>query len=101
MLAEKAGTVKEVCADFIVVDDGKADDDTYYLNKFGRSNQGTCINQRPIVREGDKVADGQVLADGPCTDQGELSLGRNMLVAFMSWEGHNYEDAIILSASVS
>src|SRR5438445_3519394 len=96
ILADKAGTVKEVSADFITVAhrDGDA---TYYLTKFGRSNQGTCINQRPIVREGDHVAAGQVLADGPCTDMGELSLGRNVMCAFMSWEGHNYEDAIIVS----
>jgi DNA-directed RNA polymerase subunit beta len=100
VLTEKGGTVKEVSADFVTVSQKDGEDKTYYLNKFGRSNQGTCINQRPIVREGDKVVDGQVLADGPCTDQGELSLGRNLLVAFMSWEGHNYEDAIILSERV-
>jgi DNA-directed RNA polymerase subunit beta len=97
LLCEKGGTVKEVCADFVTVTQKDGADKTYYLNKFDRSNQGTCINQRPIVREGDKVADGQVLADGPCTDQGELSLGCNLLCAFLSWEGHNYEDAIILS----
>ncbi len=99
VLAEKAGTVKEVSADFVVVA-SSGNDRTYYLNKFGRSNQGTCINQRPIVREGDHVALGQVLADGPCTDKGEIALGRNLLVAFMSWEGHNYEDAIILSERI-
>ncbi len=97
LLCEKAGTVKEVCADFVTIGHRDGSDQTYYLNKFGRSNQGTCINQRPIVREGDAVTVGQVLADGPCTDQGEISLGRNLLVAFMSWEGHNYEDAIIVS----
>jgi DNA-directed RNA polymerase subunit beta len=97
LLCEKAGTVQEVCADFVTVQHRDGSDRTYYLNKFGRSNQGTCINQRPIVSEGDHVSQGQVLADGPCTDNGELSLGRNLLVAFMSWEGHNYEDAIILS----
>jgi DNA-directed RNA polymerase subunit beta len=97
VLCEKGGTVKEVCADFVTVTQKDGTDKTYYLTKFGRSNQGTCINQRPIVREGDKVVDGQVLADGPCTDQGELSLGVNLLCAFLSWEGHNYEDAIILS----
>ena len=100
VLCEKAGTVKEVSADFVVVTEKGGGDRTYYLTKFGRSNQGTCINQRPIVREGDAVREGQVLADGPCTDDGELSLGRNLLVAFMSWEGHNYEDAIILSERV-
>ena len=97
LLCERAGTVKEVCADFVTVVHRDGSEKTYYLTKFGRSNQGTCINQRPIVSEGDHVREGQVLADGPCTDQGELSLGRNLLVAFMSWEGHNYEDAIIVS----
>ena len=71
--------------------------DTYYLQKFLRSNQGTCINQIPIVKIGDKVKEGTVLADGPATSNGELALGRNALIAFMSWEGYNYEDAIILS----
>ena len=70
---------------------------TYRLHKFRRSNQGTCINQQPIVDEGDRVEAGQVIADGPCTDGGEMALGKNLLVAFMPWEGHNYEDAIILS----
>jgi len=70
---------------------------TYRLAKFRRSNQGTCINQKPIVDEGDRVEAGQVIADGPCTDNGEMALGKNLLVAFMPWEGHNYEDAIILS----
>jgi len=97
VLADKAGTVKEVSADFITVGHRDGSDQAYYLTKFGRSNQGTCINQRPIVREGDHVTAGQVLADGPCTDMGELSLGRNVMCAFMSWEGHNYEDAIIVS----
>ncbi len=71
--------------------------DTYSLQKFMRSNQGTCINQKPIVKKGDKVRPGSVLADGPATSQGELALGRNILVAFMPWEGYNFEDAIILS----
>ncbi|MBF0405838.1 MAG: DNA-directed RNA polymerase subunit beta [Candidatus Riflebacteria bacterium] len=71
--------------------------DVYYLQKFMRSNQGTCINQKPIVRKGDRVKPGMVIADGPATAQGELSLGRNVLVAFMPWEGYNFEDAIILS----
>jgi DNA-directed RNA polymerase subunit beta len=72
----------------------------YPLRKFMRSNAGTCINQRPIVRRGDKVKEGQVLADGPCTDKGELALGRNVLVAFMPWNGYNFEDAIAISAKV-
>src|SRR5436305_3718611 len=68
------------------------------MAKLRRSNQGTCINQRPIVDEGQKVEAGSVIADGPCTQNGEMALGKNLLVAFMSWEGHNYEDAIILSS---
>ena len=73
---------------------------SYPLRKFGRSNAGTCINQRPLVRKGDKVKKGEVLADGPCTDNGELALGRNMLVAFMPWNGYNFEDAIVISQRV-
>ncbi|MFJ4657177.1 DNA-directed RNA polymerase subunit beta [Nocardia sp. NPDC088792] len=94
---EKAGVVEEVSADFITV---MADDGTrksYRLRKFERSNQGTCANQRPIVDEGMRVEAGHVLADGPCTENGEMALGKNLLVAIMPWEGHNYEDAIILS----
>ena len=97
IICAQAGTVKEVCADFILVSHRDGTERTYRLTKFDRSNQGTCVNQAPIVREGDKVSEGQVIADGPCTDQGELALGRNLLVAFMPWEGHNYEDAIIVS----
>ena len=78
-----------------MADDGTRQ--TYRLHKFRRSNQGTCINQSPVVDEGDRVEVGQVIADGPCTDEGEMALGKNLLVAFMPWEGHNYEDAIILS----
>ncbi|HEY9310739.1 DNA-directed RNA polymerase subunit beta [Williamsia sp.] len=93
----KAGVVEEVSADYITVmaDDGTRD--TFQMRKFARSNQGTCANQRPIVDEGQRVEVGQVLADGPCTDNGEMALGKNLLVAIMPWEGHNYEDAIILS----
>ena len=72
-------------------------DKSYRLLKFTRSNQGTCINQRPLVSEGDRVEVGSPIADGPCTDEGEMALGTNLLVAFMPWQGHNYEDAIILS----
>ncbi|HVL82378.1 MAG TPA: DNA-directed RNA polymerase subunit beta [Actinomycetota bacterium] len=97
VVCEKAGTVLEVSADYIVVSHRDGSEQTYRLTKFDRSNQTTCINQRPIVNEGDRVSAGQVIADGPCTDRGELALGRNLLVAFMAWEGHNYEDAIILS----
>jgi DNA-directed RNA polymerase subunit beta len=71
--------------------------DIYQLIKFKRSNQNTCINQKPIVRQGDRVIKGQVIADGPCTEQGELALGRNVLVAFMPWRGYNFEDAILIS----
>ncbi|GAA1993792.1 DNA-directed RNA polymerase subunit beta [Nocardiopsis rhodophaea] len=97
VLAESAGVVEDVTADYVTVmaDDGSRK--TYRLGKFRRSNQGTCFNQRPIVIEGQRVEERQVLADGPSTDQGEMSLGKNLLVAYMSWEGHNYEDAIILS----
>ncbi|WP_454195403.1 DNA-directed RNA polymerase subunit beta [Nocardia sp. Marseille-Q1738] len=94
---EKSGVVEEVSADYVTV---MADDGTrksYRMRKFNRSNQGTCSNQRPIVDEGQRVEAGQVLADGPCTDNGEMALGKNLLVAIMPWEGHNYEDAIILS----
>ena len=95
--AEKAGVVEDSTADFVTVmaDDGTRQ--TYRLLKFRRSNQGTSINQSPVVEEGQRVEIGQVIADGPCTDQGEMALGKNLLVAFMPWEGHNYEDAIILS----
>ena len=71
--------------------------DEYNLYKFRRSNQGTCINQRPAVFEGQEVKKGEVIADGPSTNSGELALGRDLLVAFMPWEGYNYEDAIVLS----
>jgi DNA-directed RNA polymerase subunit beta len=89
--------VEELCADYITVmaDDGTRE--TYRLNKFRRSNQGTCNNQKPVVDEGQRVEVGQVVADGPCTENGEMALGKNLLVAIMPWEGHNYEDAIILS----
>ncbi|WP_037938204.1 hypothetical protein, partial [Streptosporangium roseum] len=70
---------------------------TYRVAKFKRSNQGTSFNQKPIVAEGDRIEVNQVIADGPCTDSGEMALGKNLLVAFMPWEGHNYEDAIIIS----
>jgi len=97
VVAEKAGVVEDSTADYVTVmaDDGTRQ--TYRLLKFRRSNQGTSINQTPVVHEGQRVEIGQVIADGPCTDQGEMALGKNLLVAFMPWEGHNYEDAIILS----
>jgi len=100
VIAEKTGVVEEATADYVSVmaDDGTHR--TYRLHKFRRSNQGTSFNQKPIVDEGQRVQAGQVLADGPCTDGGEMALGKNLLVAFMPWEGHNYEDAIILSQRI-
>ena len=95
--AEKGGVVREVCADFIEVANDDGTYQTYRMAKFQRSNAGTSINQRPLVTEGDRLEVGSVIADGPCTDQGEMALGKNLLVAFMSWHGHNFEDAIILS----
>ncbi|MFC7958156.1 DNA-directed RNA polymerase subunit beta [Rhodococcoides kroppenstedtii] len=97
IVTDKTGVVEEVSADYVTVmaDDGSRA--TYRMRKFARSNQGTCANQRPIVDEGQRVEAGQVLADGPCTENGEMALGKNLLVAVMPWEGHNYEDAIILS----
>ncbi|WP_223299183.1 DNA-directed RNA polymerase subunit beta [Candidatus Planktophila versatilis] len=97
VMATKAGVVTEVAADEVKVmgDDGTYQ--TYSLAKFTRSNQGTSYNQKVVVTEGQKLEAGSVIADGPCTENGEMALGKNLLVAFMSWEGHNYEDAIILS----
>ncbi len=95
--AEKAGVVEEVSADYITVMNDDGTRTTYRVAKFKRSNQGTCFNQKPIVDEGQRVEAGTVIADGPCTHNGEMALGKNLLVAFMPWEGHNYEDAIILS----
>ena len=95
--AVNAGVVKSVASDKIVVTEEDGTDREYRLKKFERSNQGTCLNQRPIVDKGEKIAKGQTIADGPSTKNGELALGRNILVGFMSWEGYNYEDAILLS----
>ncbi|MGZ4119619.1 MAG: DNA-directed RNA polymerase subunit beta [Actinomycetota bacterium] len=97
VIAEKAGVVEDVDANQIVIAANDGTKQTYKLQKFRRSNQDTCLNQKPVVAEGQKVVAGGVLADGPSTEQGELALGRNLCVAFMPWEGHNYEDAIILS----
>jgi len=99
-VAKKPGVVKEVSADAIEIAEDDGTYTTYKLDKFRRSNQGTCINQRPLVDAGDRVVIGTPLADGPCTDEGEMALGTNLLVAFMPWQGHNYEDAIILSQRV-
>ena len=95
--AKNAGVVSEVAADSITIATDGGEYETYRVEKFHRSNQGTCFNQRPVVSEGERIEKGQVLADGPSTDLGEMALGKNLLVAFMSWEGHNYEDAIILN----
>ncbi|MBP5466139.1 MAG: DNA-directed RNA polymerase subunit beta, partial [Clostridia bacterium] len=95
--AKEAGVVKSVASDLIVITEEDGTDREYKLKKFERSNQGTCLNQRPIVDKGEKVEKGQTIADGPSTKNGELALGRNILVGFMSWEGYNYEDAILLS----
>ncbi|MBO7345569.1 MAG: DNA-directed RNA polymerase subunit beta [Clostridia bacterium] len=95
--AVNAGVVKSVASDMIVITEEDGTDREYVLKKFERSNQGTCLNQRPIVDKGEKIEKGQTIADGPSTKNGELALGRNILVGFMSWEGYNYEDAILLS----
>ena len=95
--ARRAGTVIRVTANEIKIKSEQGEIDHYRLTKFARSNQGTCINQKPIVVKGEQVAAGQVIADGPSTDLGELALGRNVLIAFMTWEGYNYEDAILIS----
>ncbi|MBK1784057.1 DNA-directed RNA polymerase subunit beta [Prauserella cavernicola] len=97
LVAEQAGVVEELSADMVTVmhDDGTRK--SYGLYKFRRTNAGTCFNHRPVVSEGDRVEKGQVIADGPSTDDGEMALGKNLLVAVMPWEGHNYEDAIVIS----
>ena len=97
VLAKNDGIVKSVSADTIIIatDDGK--EDVYKMLKFKRSNQSTCINQKPIVSEGDRVEKGEIIADGPATDNGEIALGRNILIGFVTWEGYNYEDAILIN----
>ena len=96
VIARNDGVVQKVTADQILVKT-KTGIDTYNLIKFKRSNQGTCSNQRPIVKLGEKIKQGQTIADGPSTDQGELALGKNILIGFMNWEGYNYEDAILIN----
>lgn len=100
VIATKAGVVNEVSADVVVVLNDDGTETNYPIMKFARSNQGNAYNQRVTVSEGSRVEVGSLIADGPSTDKGELALGRNLLVAFMSWEGHNFEDAIILSQRV-
>ena len=97
ILAKNDGVVERVTADKIVVRTSKNTTDEYELIKFMRSNQGTCVNQRPIVDKGEQVKKGQVLADGPATKNGEISLGKNALIGFMTWEGYNYEDAVLIN----
>ncbi len=99
-VAKKSGVVTEVSADAVEIMEDEGTYSTYRFAKFHRSNQGTCTNQRPLVRAGDRVEAGTPLADGPCTENGEMALGTNLLVAFMPWQGHNYEDAIILSQRI-
>ena len=97
VIAENGGTVEYVSAREIVIRRADGHKDRYKLTKFERSNQGSCINQKPLVKKGQVVEAGAILADGPSTDHGELALGRNVLIAFMNWEGYNYEDAVLLS----
>ena len=97
VIAKKAGIVERVSATEIVIRTDEGERHTYKLQKFLRSNQGTCINQRAIVDKGQRVEDGEIIADGPSTENGEIALGKNVLVGFMTWEGYNYEDAVLLS----
>ena len=95
--AKNAGIVEKVTGDEIIVRNNKDGLDSYKLRKFKRTNGGTCINQRPVVSRGEKVKEGDILADGPSTKNGEMALGRNVLIAFTTWEGYNYEDAVLIS----
>ncbi len=97
VLAKESGTVEEVDATHIIIKNDKGLKDRYELIKFKRSNQGNCVNQKPIVKVGESVIKGQVIADGPATSNGEISLGKNALIGFMTWEGYNYEDAVLLN----
>ena len=97
VVAKEDGTVEKVTADKIKIRNKKGDVTTYKLRKFKRTNGGTCINQKPVVTTGEKVKEGDLIADGPSTDKGEMALGRNVLIAFTTWEGYNYEDAVLIS----
>ncbi|MCL2638437.1 MAG: DNA-directed RNA polymerase subunit beta [Oscillospiraceae bacterium] len=97
VLAEHDGTVTKVTADEITITDKYGQEHPYKMVKFRRSNQGTCINQKPLVTKGTAVKKGDIIADGPATSQGEISLGKNVLIGFMTWEGYNYEDAVLIS----
>ena len=100
VLARKAGVVRSVSADEVVITNDDGSVETYYITKFMRSNQGTCINQVPVVERGERVQQGQVIADGPATSNGEISLGKNALIGFMTWEGYNYEDAVLINEKI-
>ena len=97
VLAKESGIVEKVSADQIVIRNAHGESRKYHILKFMRSNQGTCVNQRPIVEVGEQVIAGQVIADGPATQNGEIALGRNALIGFMTWEGYNYEDAVLIN----
>ena len=97
ILSKESGVVDKVSGDTVVIKDEFGERHTYHLTKFKGSNQGTCINQRPVVSAGQKIEKGDLLADGPSTEKGEIGLGRNALIGFMTWEGYNYEDAVLLS----
>ena len=97
VLADKAGTVECAASKEIIIKNDDGTKSVYHLTKFMRSNQSNCYNQRPIVFKGEHVEAGQVIADGPSTSNGELALGKNPLIGFMTWEGYNYEDAVLLS----
>ena len=97
LLSKHAGIVDAVSADEIVIKDDNGEKHSYHLTKFTRSNQGTCINQHPRVSQGERIEVGDLLADGPSTENGEIALGRNVLIGFMTWEGYNYEDAVLIS----
>ena len=97
VIAEEDGEVTRVVADEIKIKNKTGEERTYHLRKFKRTNGATCINQRPIVKKGEKVKRGDIIADGPATDKGEMALGKNLLIAFTTWEGYNYEDAILLN----
>ena len=98
--AKEDGVVKKVTSDYIKIEDYVGNEHVYELLKFKRSNQGTCVNQRPIVEVGEKITKGQVIADGPATKNGEIALGKNALIGFMTWEGYNYEDAVLLNENL-
>ena len=100
VLAKQSGVVESVDAREVVIRDDEGESHKYTILKFMRSNQGTCINQRPIVSVGERVEKGQVIADGPATSQGEIALGKNALIGFTTWEGYNYEDAVLINEKI-